>query len=1424
MKDHGKYVLALIVAGLLLTMMRLGLKGESAAHPQIARAMPPAADSREQGLLVRFAQPGRSDARAARFLSLHVEPAESPTPFLEPGPFQAAWEGWIEIPDEDKYTLRFEGTGRLEVSLGDFKVLRSGQTVSEPLSLSAGRYALRVSYHSPEEGPARMRLLWSASLFGPEPISPLILSHDASDTDLRRGELLRRGRILLAEHRCLNCHRPEDPSFLDEAWSMPELSMDAPDLHGLGGRLRGPWMHRWVKDPRGERPSARMPGMNLSEREAADIAAYLATLGEPPAPPAAASASRIAEGGRLFAVQGCVGCHSLRPGDEGERLSLAHVADKWYPSALEEYLREPAKGYRWTRMPDFRLAEEEASAIAGFLLDRSAPAQASPMPDGDARRGRLLVVRLGCAACHAAPVENRLQAPSLQALLEADWRQGCMGDEPGRDHAPHPALTPDEREALRVLAKEGFESLKRRSPMEFASRQVRALRCQACHAIDGREDRWSEHAGEAAHLLPADGDETFGRRPALTWVGEQLQPQWLENTLAGTVEYKARPGMEARMPSLGARPSLLAKGLMAAHGFDENFEHTEPDPEFASIGRRISTDIGGGFGCNFCHDGAVAVDLKLLGERLRPEYFQWKMRTPGRVDRGTAMPQFGNLRDGRTRLRETLDGVADRQFEAIWHFLVDNRISRRDPGDAEPDARWADLYNRMNTGPFYSGVISVPGDGQRPKGLSIRVGDRQRAAVHFDHDLLRLSAAWTGEFLRHRSIHDWGTRNHLPPEAAGEVRFISPSVAGWTHEKEAEFTDTRKEPFGPIPEEQGRYQGVYLHGNRVVLAYNIYGAEVRESPWYLENDRTGAFVRDMQVAGHDRALFVLLFSVEKGVDIDRHGAMQVARSEKDGRVTAAAVRAGRGVKLYESKGRVAVRFDPPSGTRFVRVLFWEGETGEVHDFLNLASEFPDPQDLDRLTEPGPHLWEPLFTQGELGQSEGPYAVDVITAPLENPYDALLLFTGVDFLDDGRAVLTTIHGDVWLVDGIDEPLKNLTWQRYATGLNMPFGVRVVEDKIYVSNEDELTILHDRNGNGEADYYESFTNLISPGAGAWRQAFGLEVDKDGYFYFARGRGHRQSQYENGVIRISPDGRNVEVIATGFRQPFGMGISPEGRITVSQQEGTWTPQTPVSKIDLETRKGSFYGYQPNRFRREDPYPRELGYEPPMAWLPRNVDNSGGGQVWVESDDWGLPRGQMLHLSYGRRSLLAFTYEQLDGDRQGGVAPLVQFNHLRPRTGRFRSRDGNLYVAGLNPGGFERVRYTGEKVHVPVAIAAHKNGIRIRFNHPLDPVTASEAGRYAVHRWNYRWSEGYGSEFYSVKDPDLMGEDPVEVSFATPLDDEREIFLEIPDMVPAMQMRVAYEVRAADGTLLKGDLHHTVHALGPMFHLNARRALGGR
>lgn len=1411
-------------------------------------------DTRQPGLLVRFARPGSPavDARISRFPALNVEAGDTPTPFLDPGPFEAQWEGWIEVAEEDRYTFHFEGNGSAELKIEDRTILQGeGAAESEPVQLEVGDHKLVIHYNSPLEGSARMRLLWSSSRFYPELVPATALSHETKDEQLVHGKQLRQGRELLTRFSCLKCHEPEDSDRF--GGGMPELERDAPDLSSVGSRFRTAWMQRWLEDPYEMRSSTKMPGMAPSRQDAADMAAWLSTLGDPPASeenePITGEDARIAEGGRLYASLGCVSCHSFEKsisGDSGERLSLSTVGDKWYPAALARFLSDPSEHYRWIEMPDFRLSEREAAAIASYLISET-PSEVGreverPVPEGDSQRGEQLIARYGCSSCHVLPLEDRLDSPSLESITQADWRDGWLGNSGSESHPNYPMLGQEERETLIEFADEGFGSLGRRTPTEFAGRQIQTLDCVACHELDGRADRWSTLEQEVAHLIP-QGEEPFGfanRRPPLTWAGEKLHPQWLSRLLSDDQQRPARPWLEARMPTFQASTGILAQGMIEMHGLQSvGVDYEEPDPELVEQGRGLTHGLGTGFFCQSCHHGGAgggfpAPALELLGERLRGDFFQRMMFSPRRVDPETGMPEFADS-EGRTRFLDVFGGDAERQFDAIWNYLLEERVGRRGRDEEErvDDVRWAELFQQMDKGPFYSGIVDVPeeevelevdprfgyvtrvpDDWHINKGMAIRVGEEQQATLHFDHDLLRMSAGWTGGFLEFRANHDMGIRNMPPPAAQGERWFLNPEVAGWSKSAMPEFTDSREEAYGPLPETLGQYNGIYLHEDRVVLSYSVGETAVLEAPWYVESEQTGAFIRDFQIDAHTDPLSVLLLDSDGKFEVEQREGFQVARVWREDKGILVAIRSNVGAEFVSTEaGRLAIRFNASQEAKSFRVLVGR-EEDSVESFMALVSEASEPENIERLTDPGPRRQqEPLVTKGELGDSDEAWVVDHIRAPVENPDNALLHFTDVDFLEDGRAVLTTMHGDVWLVDGLDESLDHLEWRRFATGLNHPFGVRVVNGRIYVSTDDELLILHDRDENGEADYYESFRNLYAPSYGAWRHAFGLEVDEEGNFYFARGRGVRGTEWENGVYRISSDGSRMDRIASGFRQPWGMGISPDGQITVSQQEGTWVPQTPLNIIDLQSRKGSFYGFNPEQYRNEDPYPRERGFEPPLVWMPRNVDNSGSGQVWIDSDQWGLPRGNLLHFSYAQGKILQVMYEQVDEEWQGGVVPLTRVEDARLRTGRFRAQDGQLYVVGLQSDGFYRVRYTDRPVYKPVELNVHENGIRIRFSTPLEPETASDESAYAVYRWNYRWSDDYGSGYYSVRNPELYGEDSVQVESVHLLEGGREVFLEIPDMMPVDQMRIEFDLKASDGTTLREEIYSTIHAMRSAF-----------
>ena len=172
--------------------------------------------------------------------------------------------------------------------------------------------------------------------------------------------------------------------------------------------------------------------------------------------------------------------------------------------------------------------------------------------------------------------------------------------------------------------------------------------------------------------------------------------------------------------------------------------------------------------------------------------------------------------------------------------------------------------------------------------------------------------------------------------------------------------------------------------------------------------------------------------------------------------------------------------------------------------------------------------KPSPPQGQLAADDkAPYVIDTLPAPDKNPYNSWIRFTGIDFFPDGhRAALCTWSGDVWIVSGIDHDLKQLTWKRFATGLNNPMGVKIVDGIVYTIDRSQITKLIDLNGDGEADFYQNFNNDCTLTPNFHEMAFDLQTDSQGNFYFSKSSAIwapplRLAEHAGCVLKVSKDG---------------------------------------------------------------------------------------------------------------------------------------------------------------------------------------------------------------------------------------------------------------------------------------------------------------
>ena len=712
------------------------------------------------------------------------------------------------------------------------------------------------------------------------------------------------------------------------------------------------------------------------------------------------------------------------------------------------------------------------------------------------------------------------------------------------------------------------------------------------------------------------------------------------------------------------------------------------------------------------------------------------------------------------------------------------------------------------------------------KGLSIRVGLDSPADVCFDTELLRYAYGWTGGTLDVSKTLIGSGRGSSSASVRGTVRFATPELPGWS--SHGRFEDPRPLKLGPLPTDWGRFQGLYRFAGLAVLHYTIGAADVLEMPAVEKGEGIEAFTRHISLGPSDESADLLVSEAPEGqaFSLSSFDGSPVATTKGRAKSCFAVRRSATETDFIAVTGapadaeieitpekRVVLHLPKRKATARLKVIIARGGADATGSFAAWYKSRPDVFDLSGFVRGGPRQWTE-----SIGTSDGAYVLDTVGLPDKNPWGCWIRPSAFDFFRDGRAAVCTLSGDVWLVSGLDATFQHTTWQRFASGLYEPLGLKIVDDVVYVLGRDQITRLHDLNGDGEADYYENFNNsrIISPVYHAF--AFDLQTDSQGNFYYIVGGNlvKLDLPHHSAVIKVSRDGKKLDVVATGFRAPNGLAIGPGDEILCSDNQGHWTPASRINQVH----PGGFYGYPGDpreSASRKTPLPTT--YDNPLCWLPMTADNSSGSEVWAESDRWGPLNHHWIHTSYGKCWLYYLMTETVGPESQAGAVRFPFTCASGVMRARFNPADGQLYVCGLKgwqtsavrDGCLQRVRYTGQPLTTPVALHIKTSGAELEFSSPLDNTAANDLANYSVARWNYRWTATYGSEHYSVLDPEKKGEDSVPIDSVVVSPDHRKVLLGIKDLKPVMQMRIRYTLKAADGTDVSHEIFNTINRVGP-------------
>lgn len=738
---------------------------------------------------------------------------------------------------------------------------------------------------------------------------------------------------------------------------------------------------------------------------------------------------------------------------------------------------------------------------------------------------------------------------------------------------------------------------------------------------------------------------------------------------------------------------------------------------------------------------------------------------------------------------------------------------------------------------------------------------RDKITLSYDLHRLRLAGAWQGGFL------DLSRTGHFEQRGEGQPQPQGTPLRGlqqwcWAFAGRFDYSDNDLLPRGPLPPTWMKYRGHYVYNRQGVLSYSIEGRPVLELPDVATTNGVMVLSHTLRIGPGTNLLRLCvgqlshtggaISGVVSGQSIEQAngGSLKdtiVLAAQVDGQAAVATSGHAYGDFVaacalgsteaatwnIDEQHRLILNFPADTHTRIVRVLCAAGTGWAGMQRLQRLTDETQAEsivDPETLTHGGARLW-PLTIDvvGQLGQENGGYTLDTIPVPFTNPYGAWLRTSALAFFPDGRAAITTYGGDVWLVSGLDRSLGHVTWSRFASGLYEPFGAQVINGQIYVTCRNGIVRLFDLNSDGEADYYETFYADADVSSFFHSFNFDLQVDSQGHLYYAKPGEYTDYKLPGAIVEVTPDGTTAGVYCTGFRVPNGMGMLPDGRLTVSDNQGNWMP---ASKINL-VRRGGFYGYVQNlrgggAFGDQwapdggrinpDRVKAPASFDQPIVWMPQEFDNSSSAQVWVDDRRFGPLSGRMLHTSFGKGWMYYLTLQQVGTVSQAAIVALpFQFDAGLMRA-RVNPADGQVYATGLSgwqgPSGgkdgcLQRLRYAGGSANLLDDVKVDPDGLTLRFNFELDGAAACDTASYQLEQWNYLWSANYGSEQYSAEHPGQKGHDRLSIREVRLSQDKHQVFLKIPGLRPVNQVEIRLALKDKNGTPFRELAYLTINAV---------------
>ncbi len=423
-----------------------------------------------------------------------------------------------------------------------------------------------------------------------------------------------RGKNLVETVGCKGCHVVGDDERMRKERG---FSFDiAPELSRAGSKLDPDWLLAWLKNPRAFRPATQMPNLRLSDQEARDIVAYIATLRDDRTFESVgidlASEEVKKAGFNLVREYGCAGCHVI-PGLEKENKVSVSLSNLGRKRVDEIDFGDTKVPHTWDDWFFGKIRDSRQ-----FATDRIA----SKMPVFALADSEIVMLRT-------------VMRGMTKEVPEAEYRR------------PYDRIVQN---------------------VEAGRRLTQHYNCINCHKIE-------EIGGAISAVLDGEGMAP----PFLLPEGSKVQEEWLHSFLKSPATIRPWLKVRMPTFGLSdAEVTTISNYFLGLHKQTlglRDYRDRAPDPKYVAAGRRLFEDLQ----CLSCHyTGAVpegrepadlAPDLSMASTRLKPEWVDSWIAMPDSIAPGTRMPNFFPDLVEPSPYSDDFNGDVREQIRAIREYI-----------------------------------------------------------------------------------------------------------------------------------------------------------------------------------------------------------------------------------------------------------------------------------------------------------------------------------------------------------------------------------------------------------------------------------------------------------------------------------------------------------------------------------------------------------------------------------------------------------------------------------------------------------------------------------------------------------------------------------------------------------------------------------